>query len=59
MTRSTSWRELDAATTPPVPRRPADEDPEDRAGALGGTTTPSDGPVDGWTDTDEFLTTEP
>ncbi|HEY3503154.1 MAG TPA: hypothetical protein VGN37_10285 [Actinocatenispora sp.] len=58
MTRSTSWRELDAATTPPVPRRPADEAPEDRAVEMG-ETTPSDGPVDGWTDTDEYLTMEP
>lgn len=58
MTRSTSWRELDEATTPPVPRRPADEDPEDRT-ADPGETTPGDGPVDGWTDTDEYLTMEP
>ncbi|GAA4199990.1 hypothetical protein [Actinocatenispora rupis] len=59
MTRSTSWRELDAATTPPAPRRPADEDHENHVADHAGGHGASDGPVDGWTDTDEFLTVEP
>jgi hypothetical protein len=58
VTRS-KWRELDAATKPPAPRRPSDDTEERTVDAAGdkvvvdGVT--GDGPVDGWTDTDEYL----
>lgn len=59
MTRS-KWRELDAATKPPAPRRPSDDNEERTVDAAGDKVTvdrvSGDGPVDGWTDTDEYLT---
>jgi hypothetical protein len=69
MTRSTSWRELDAASAPPAPRRPPVETADEHAAQGGsmhrdvthredGEAAVGDGPVDGWTDTDEFLSME-
>ena len=58
MTRS-KWRELDAATKPPAPRRPARDTEERTAESASDDVVAGDGPVDGWTDTDEFLTAEP
>lgn len=70
MTGPRSWKTLDAATAPPKAKPPRAKPP----GAQPPTGTPpkprprqhadanetlGDGPVDGWTDTDEFLAVEP
>ncbi len=59
MIRARSWRELDAATVPATSRNQTAVEFDDRSapgtGADGGA---SDGPVDGWTDTDEFMGAE-
>lgn len=69
MTGPRSWTTLDAATAPqdPSAKAPATTAPpktippnqRPRHQTDADEPQPGDGPVDGWTDTDEFLTVEP
>ncbi len=58
MIRQRSWRELDAATTPSPRNQIAVEFDDHSAPGTGADGTSIDGPVDGWTDTDEFMSAE-